>query len=391
MTQEQITEVIEDLRRQYKKKLAEIIANKTTNQKRDAQGVIELAEILEQIYVKSNQKSYINTICRQIARDFRTNGDPHWYYVYDYLENYPQYKNQNITDVYKRRREELERDISAFAETSAAGDLTTPTNSLESLRNSLENLLEDLPKDQIPDAWKILRGATTEVAEKAEEKGVPLITAPQETTWSVPDRDFEKISTVEPPKTDEEVLAILTQLRKEYHRIGDELFDEFGRFWPQNKEHVPKWAEGIKALFSIFRWINDDKYSLDVSEWFDRTTYERFHGKHAAAVWQKAQTVLCKKCSENILEDSDEYEVMVLDPESESGWRCPRCHGTDQFERAMTREQIGDRREFIFSYANYLLNKIPGYAHLVWWYRTYKKPYNTARKPRLFDELSRLA
>jgi hypothetical protein len=382
LSQEQITEIIEDLKRQYKKKLAEVVANKTINQKRDAQSVIELAEILEQIYVKSNQKSYVSSICTQICRDFKTSGDPHWYYVYDYLPD--KYKNQQQVNNAKGRKSQTENEIAILPSQS------TPTqNPLEFLANELNNLLEQVPKEQLRDAWELAGHLKEEIADKAEEAGVPLLS--DIGYGSQTGEDDTKVSTVEPPQTDEEVKQIIQERRKNYHSIGDETFDEFERFWPQHKEKVPRWAEGIDAVMSIFKWLNDDKFSLEISEWFDRAGYERGHGKHAGAVWQKALTVLCKKCSANVLEDEDEYEVMFIDPTSPTGWRCPRCHGHDQFERAMTREQIGDRREYIFGFANYLLAKIPGFLDLCDWYRTYKKPYNTARKIRLFRRLSDLA
>ena len=110
--------LIDELREQYRKELTAIVQNKNTNQKRDAQGVIHLAELLEEIYIKSNQKSEINTICTEICRDFKASGDPHWYYVYDYLDPYPKYKSQSHADRRRKHVEEMENDISPVPSSS---------------------------------------------------------------------------------------------------------------------------------------------------------------------------------------------------------------------------------------------------------------------------------
>jgi hypothetical protein len=391
LTAEQEVEIIQSLRRRYQKRLDEAINRKSSNDEQNIRDCIELAEILEELYTKSNQKFNITTICQEIARDYKTKGVAQWHNVYDYLPE--KYKNPRAVAGQKRRYAEMEAEISPLANLSNSPQIDS-NNQLEQLKEQFDSIVEQIPNEQIRDFWELAGHLKEEIADKAEEAGVPLLS--EGGYGSQTREDDGKVSTVEPPQTDEEVHNIIAGLRKDYHTTGDEAFDEFERFWPQHKDKVSRWAEGIKAVMSIFKWLNDDKFSLDIAEWFDRAGYtggetEGGHGKHAGAVWRKALTCLCRKCSANVLEDEDEYEVMFIDPTSPTGWRCPKCHGHEQFERAMTREQIGDRREYIFGFANNLLQKIPGFLELCEWYREYKKPYNTARKVRLFRKLSDLA
>ena len=50
-----------------------------------------------------------------------------------------------------------------------------------------------------------------------------------------------------------------------------------------------------------------------------------------AAVWEKAETVLCVACSKDLDNDPEAYEVMYADYQSPSGWKCIKCKGTSRY------------------------------------------------------------
>ena len=170
-----------------------------------------------------------------------------------------------------------------------------------------------------------------------------------------------------------------------------ELKKDVIEFPPAAKVEARLFSKGWLAFTKIIRWVTDDKYSLHLMEWLNKENYRQFQGKHAAAVWEKALTVLCIQCSKGLDEDPNEYEIMYADYRSPSGWKCIKCKGTEGILRGMTREQIGDRTVFIQQFAQDIINSLPMLLDCFRWFDTRKKPYNSARKPILGPDLSKRA
>ena len=383
MSEQEEIEIIDSLWRKFNKKLQEIIANKISNQRRDAQSVIELAEILEEIYVKSNQKSYISNICTEISRKFKTAGDEHWYYIYDYLPD--KYKNTQQQTNARGRKQQLEQEVSAFS---------TDNKSLDFLANVGNKPTEDLSVEQIRDGVKKKEKELEEWKRFAEDHGVPTVNySSQDTGWNSSfEKKWNKTSTVEPPKwTDEEAIAFITESVNELIAALEEYKKDGLRFWPQFKDQLWAWGNGFRNEAKIWRMLEDDKYSLHWGDWINKEMYRQVHGKHAAAVFEKALTVLCSNCSKNVEDDPDEYEIMYADPSSPTKWRCKKCQGVESLLRAMTREQIGDRSDFVQQTSWECIKWGPAKLSAMLHYNIWKRPYNTARKTLLFNELSELA
>ena len=200
-------------------------------------------------------------------------------------------------------------------------------------------------------------------------------------------QDRKDITTPKPePKETElsdaiqETIDALTELKKDAIE-----------FPPAYKQEAKLYSKGWQSFAKIIRWCTDDKFSLHPAEWLNKESYRQFQGKHAAAVWEKAETVLCVACSKDLDNDPEAYEVMYADYRSPSGWKCIKCKGTQGVLRGMTREQIGDRSVFIIQFAQDIINMLPCLMDMFNWFDHRKKPYNAARKPILGPDLSKRA
>jgi hypothetical protein len=336
--------------------------------------VQRMAKYLEEKYTLQGLPSYINTISVEITRKFKENGITNYHHVPDLLPD--KYKDPQQAANAKQRAEQIESEL----------DPLHPKSLLLGT-NVGNNVPEQMNDTELEEFVRAEQKRVKKLVDLATSRGIILVSIPSEEGWHNEGKVWPKIRTVDPPTTDEEVTTLVRELQKENDKTMDAFYEELIRFWCQNKEQVPNWINGIRAFFTIFKWLNDDKYSLDPFSWMDRFSYLESHGKHAAAVWSKAITVFCAKCSELLDEDESEYEVMISDPDSNTNWRCPKCQGTKTVLRSMTREQIGDRKDFIVNFAEYILGTIPGFMQMMKWYREWKQPYNTARKSRLASEL----
>jgi hypothetical protein len=379
LSEQEEIEIIDSLRKRYNKKLAEYVQIKITNDKEATQHVLELAELLEEIYTKSNQKFLINTICVEIARNYKTAGDPRWHWINDYLPE--KYKNPKQVEAAKQRWEAVKAEI----------DIQPSYVGREIY---YDNPTEDLSPDQIRDGIKHKQKELEEWQRLAEDHGVSTVNySSQDAGWNSSfAKKWNKTSTVEPPKwTDEEAKQ---WMRDSVHELTDaleEYIKDGERFWPQFKDQLWAWGNGFRLEAQLWRMLEDDKYSLHYGDWINKEMYRQIHGKHAAAVFEKALTVLCAECSKNVENEPDEYEVMFADAASPTKWRCKKCNGTESLLRAMTREQIGDRSDFVMQTAWECIKWGPAKLSAMLHYNVWKRPYNTSRKTLLYNELSELA
>lgn len=380
--------VIDDLRKRYNKKIDESVAKKAKNNKVHAEDAIAAAEILEEIYTKSNQKFLITSICSEVVRDYKTRGDLLYHHVNDYLP--PKYKNPRQVEAAKKRWEQIKSEIDPMQDLTSDGkiDYNKPLEQIS------EDDLEKLPEDTIRETLKRAKKVVNRIEDKAEERGIAVINySSQGEGWSPGfKKKYSKVSTIDPPElTDEESRKYLTDCIDEHIESLQEYKKDVLRFPPQFKEHMVKWGNGFKQATKLWQQMGDDKYSLHTGGWINVEMYRQIHGKHAAAVWEKTPTVLCVKCSKDVDNDPEAYEQMFADPKSPTGWKCLKCKGTEQMVRALTREQVGDRSDFVLQQAWDCIKWMPHLISAMVVYDEWKKPYNAARKKRLFSILSDLA
>src|SRR6185369_1699634 len=115
---------------------------------------------------------------------------------------------------------------------------------------------------------------------------------------------------------------------------------------PPPAELEEEFAAGERAATKIYENFINEKYSLALGEWLERDLYRVHQSKHGAAVKDKVQTLLCKKCS---ILDREEWQAGDFvqcrwDWNSPSHWKCPNCGEMEDFVlRPLTREQCGDK------------------------------------------------
>ena len=214
--------------------------------------------------------------------------------------------------------------------------------------------LKNIPIETKQKAFDVLCRFTDNIEKDAREQHYALFKQNDSIldNFNTQYQDRKDITTPKPePKETElsdaiqETIDALTELKKDAIE-----------FPPAYKQEAKLYSKGWQSFAKIIRWCTDDKFSLHPAEWLNKESYRQFQGKHAAAVWEKAETVLCVACSKDLDNDPEAYEVMYADYHSPSGWKCIKCKGTTGILRGMTREQMGDRSVFIFQFAQDIIN-----------------------------------
>ena len=297
-------EIIQVLQRRYLEKLDIAIHRKQENDTQSAKDCIELAELLEQLYAQQGKQDLIGEICSKITRDYKDRGVRNFPHVSDYLP-----------DKYKRDYDNSGREISRGVNILA--------NNLLSLQNVD---LKSIPIDTKQKAFDVLCRFTDNIEKDAQEEHYALFKQNDSIldNFNTQYQDRKDITTPKPePKETElsdaiqETIDALTELKKDAIE-----------FPPAYKQEAKLYSKGWQSFAKIIRWCTDDKFSLHPAEWLNKESYRQFQGKHAAAVWQKAETVLCVECSKGLDNDPEAYEVMYADYRSPSGWKCIKCKGT---------------------------------------------------------------
>lgn len=75
--------------------------------------------------------------------------------------------------------------------------------------------------------------------------------------------------------------------------------------------------------------INEDKWSGDMSFWFDREYHAKIQSKHDAGNSTLFPSTLCKNCSKNVDEDPKDCVKMKYWRPSPTGYICSQCGGTE--------------------------------------------------------------
>jgi hypothetical protein len=297
-------ESIELLTHRYAQKLDIAIHRKQENDTQSAKDCIELAEILEEIYAQQGKADFIGEICGKITHDYKERGVTNASHVSDYLPA-----------KYKRDYDNTGREYSHGA------------NILDNNLLSLQQVdLKQLQPDIKQKAFEILTKFTDNIEKDAQEEHYGL--------FKLNNNDFDNFKTqdapraiISTPKDDPKETELSDAIQLVIDALG-ELKRDFIEYPPAWKTEAKIFSQGWLRFAKIIRWLTDDKFSLHPMEWFNRENYRQFQGKHASAVIDKADTVLCINCSKNLDNDPEDYEIMYADYRSHSGWRCIKCRGT---------------------------------------------------------------
>jgi len=128
------------------------------------------------------------------------------------------------------------------------------------------------------------------------------------------------------------------------------------------RQKVYQWANSIRVMANVHEIINEDKWSGDMSFWFDREYHAKIQSKHDAGNSTFFPTTLCANCSKDVDEDPHDCVKMKYWRPSPTSYICDQCGGVEILLRENTREQVGDKEADVFRDASDVLNHIPFYA-----------------------------
>ena len=354
------------LEKQISQLFVEVISIWRDTDIKKSQAVRMLAARLEEYYLQKGQPQEVQYICKKIVDKLKENGlEATAGHAYDYLED--KYKQQTFQHTRSDAGAVLDNNVLAF-----------------------QNIdLKQVPVEIKQKAFDLLSKFTDNIEKDAQAEHYAL--------FKQHDSDFDNFNTqyesrgiISAPKPPPKETELSDAIQKSIDALT-ELKKDVIEFPPETKVEARIFSKGWEAFTKIIRWITDDKYSLHPMEWLNKEMYRQFQGKHAAAVFEKAVTVLCEHCSKGLDDDPNEYEIMYADYRSPSGWKCIKCKGTQGILRGMTREQIGDRTVYIEQFAQDIIETLPMLLDSFKWFDARKKPYNSARKPILGPDLSKRA
>jgi hypothetical protein len=170
----------------------------------------------------------------------------------------------------------------------------------------------------------------------------------------------------------------------------------FNKKYPDRPGHIRqeiyKWANALRVIANVHEVINEDKWSGDLSFWFDREYHAKIQSKHDAGNSTMWDSTLCHNCSQNIDEDPKDCVKMKYWRPSPTGYICGQCGGTKILDRENTREQVGDKEADVYRNAADVLNHIPFYADVfVSYVSNVKSPAIYARKAAIHEPFSKSA
>jgi hypothetical protein len=162
---------------------------------------------------------------------------------------------------------------------------------------------------------------------------------------------------------------------------------------PPPLEKEKDWINGLLAAGRVYLDMRNEKRSLTTFQWLDRIKYLVHQSKHGAAVFEPVETQICDNCwdDKNMREREGCNAEMEYDYSSPTHWRCSTCGGISGKWRTLTREQCGDNKIPVITYAqeliHYLLHNYE--AHL--FYAAVPQKLRYGRKIRLGGDLSKKA
>jgi len=176
---------------------------------------------------------------------------------------------------------------------------------------------------------------------------------------------------------------------------GDDLKDiaiRYREYPADNYDDAKRYYLGTKTFRQILRPEKDLKWSGSWAFWFNRGYLETTEGKHAAGNSDKFPTLYCTWCSRDMKDNPEDYHLMQKHPDSPTGWKCLKCNGTNYITRETTREQVGDRKDEIFTFANTVIETFPFFGDFILRvHESYWKPIIDGRKSRIGYQFSNSA
>jgi hypothetical protein len=345
------------------------------------QKIIRLAEVMEQRLDLGDQQCtfLVHQISREITRTLRSLRCPIAPWVSEYLPE--KYKDPELS-----RWGKLAKNIN---EVSIGSVL--PSQQLEqSSTNEIEAALETIVKFKKEGGGNIFDNQIDLLRRELLDRGV-MLAAGEKMRNPISERDY---------RYDIPDYFGLEELNQEVISQGNRWIQAlnvfFNKKYPDRPGHIRqevyKWANAIRVIANIHEVINEDKWSGDMSFWFDREYHAKIQSKHDAGNSTMWNTTLCASCSKNVDEDPKDCVKMKYWRPSPTKHICPQCGGTEIKLRENTREQVGDKEGDVFRDASDVLNHIPFYADIFIQYaENEKSPPIYSRKDAISGPFSKSA
>ncbi len=336
--------------------------------------VLRLAEILEQrINLGDPDCDYpVNQVSIQLKRILE--GKP----IASFLHRY-------LPDKFKDPRDQ---ENAKLAEHLTSGRLMVCQRIDDLTNEQLERYFESRIEydDMLDNNIRVNNKEIERCQQIAEERKLQLGGYKFRKPISIHDVQGEIVETLEGLNT-----AIYKNL-KQSSKYLDKIAEVYKEYPASDYDDAKKYYLGTSSFNTILAPHQDFKWTGDWAHWFDRGYLEVMQGKHGSGNSDKFMSMLCTWCSRDIDDDPDDYERMYMDKTSVTGYRCRNCSGVNYITRETTREQVGDRKEYIFNSAKDVLENFPFFADFLHDHnKKYVMPYENVRKLRISGQFSNSA
>ena len=170
-----------------------------------------------------------------------------------------------------------------------------------------------------------------------------------------------------------------------FKKIGNafhSIAEKYSRAPPREQEELEEDYHVLETFYQVLKPLDDSKHTGDILHQFERQYIAAGQSKHAAGNSDKFDTKICIKCSDiDTLRADPEYELMIYDPTSPTKLRCRKCNGTIPDDRFMSREEVGDRTEYLMRVAGNVIRYLPLLGNLLTrWSDNHIQPKEDSRK-----------
>ena len=370
----------EELRKlRYQENL--LIKQITENEGTMKDKIIALAQTMEKRIELLDCDYPISEISTQITRTLRQMDCPIADVVRRYLPE--KYKNPELAKWGKlasltQTMAEGGLDVRSPLEQCSIGELETYLEAKQQAKNNLDNAITQLNGDIDSIRREALRRG---VKQLAGEKIRDQISA-RDYRYEIPD------------------YFGLEELNKEVVLQGNRLIRAYNIFFNQKYPAYPhtirqeawKTANAVRTYANLIETVSEEKWSGEKEFWFDREYWKLVQSSHDAGNSTKFPTTLCKRCSENVVNDPKDFHRMKYWRPSPTGYICDNCGGTEIDERENTREQVGDKEPHVIRDAADVLNHLQYYPEIcIEWRKRALNPAIYARKKAISEPFRKAA
>lgn len=168
------------------------------------------------------------------------------------------------------------------------------------------------------------------------------------------------------PKTIEDKVKYNAELLNDLGEGFKDISKKYEKSPPRLEEELDEDTNILETVLAVIQPLRDFKSTGDIVHAFERQYISEVQSKHAAGNSSKFPNKLCANCSDvDTLRADPEFELMLYDTTSPSGYRCRKCKGTIPRKRGMSRENVGDRTAYLWNAAQNTVLYLPLFGKLM--------------------------